>query len=327
MAAGSVEAHNRGGMRSRARAYLRKLTAIGIGCASAVLLAEIAYRIARLPGLGPTTNPSYVEYDPTLGWKYRPGANERHRTEEFDVDVRINAQGFRGADWNPRPAGATRILVLGDSFAFGWGVGEEQCFTSVLGGLVPHWQVLNAAVSGYGTDQQLLLLERLLPAVAPDLVVSVFCENDRLENISSRMYGQYKPYFAYRDESLELRGVPVPRPWAERASYLWRALTKSAWERALDERRVDPDGEWVLVCELYRAMVRELGGVPLLVVSEQGRLADLAREEPAIHHLDLRPVFAGAEDEVTWPLDGHWTPVAHAKVAHALEKALRPLLP
>lgn len=315
-------------MNFRVHKSLQRPIAIGIGLAIAVLLPEIAYRVARLPGLGPTTNPSYVEHDSTLGWRYRPRTKERHKTSEFDVEVEINAQGFRGADWSESSNGRPRILVLGDSFAFGWGVEEAQCFTSILQRRMPQWEILNAAVSGYGTDQEVLLLEQISTRVKPDLVVVEFCTNDLFENMQSSMYGGPKPYFVDRGRGeLELRGVPVPEPWLQSHSYIYRALEKRAWEQTLDARATDPNREWSITCDLYRRMTRDLGSVPLLVMSSEDRLVALAAEERDIHHLDLRPAFAHDTETLFYPIDGHWTRLAHAHVAEALEGALRSLLP
>lgn len=314
-------------MSARTRRGLRHAAALVIGSLFALFVLEFAYRIARTPWLSPTTNPSYVQHDPRLGWSYRPGAHERHKSSEFDVEVEINAQGFRGKPWGVKSQERRRVLVLGDSFAFGWGVSDKQCFTALLEQRQPRWEVLNAAVSGYGVDQRLLLLERLLKEAAPDLVIDVFCANDLFENDTSFAYGKRKPYFIDHDGALELCGAPVPQPSMERFSYALRALAKASWERSFEQRRSDPDREWFLACDLYRAMKRMLGSIPLVIVSDQERLANFALEEPPIHHLDLRPAFGKVDGPLIYPLDGHWTELAHITVAQALEQMLEPLLP
>lgn len=314
-------------MSPSARRLTSRAAATVLGLAVALLGLEGFYRVLRVPALSPTTNPSYVRHDPELGWSYAPGSEERHATSEFDVLVRINEHGFRGAAWGPRVPGRHRVLVLGDSFAFGWGVEEAERFSERLEALAPGLEVVNAAVSGYGTDQQLLLLERLVPEVRPDLVVVVFCDNDLFESGAPVVYGKHKPWVERVGGRLEVRGVPVPFPPLERTSYLWRAVVKERWQRGFERRRRDPDREWLLVCDLYRAMKQRIGEVPLVLVSTERRLADLAREEPGIHHVDLTGVFAAREDGLQFPLDGHWTPSAHAAIARELHERLRLLLP
>ena len=313
-------------MNVRPRKIRARVLAVLVGCVLVVLVLEGFYRLLRVPALGPTTHPSYVRHDPRLGWSYRPHGRDRHRTSEFDVAVRINSRGFRGGEWTAKTEGRKRVLVLGDSYAFGWGVAEEERFSDVLARRSDGWEVINAAVSGYATVQELLLLEDLAPEVRPDLVVCVFCKNDLFENGAPIVYGKHKPYAVVEGRELAVRGLPVPEPWLERSSYLYRAIAKERWRRAFDREPRDPDREWLLACDLLRAMRRELGNVPLVVVSDEQRLADLSAEEPSIHHLDLRVVFAG-RDEPTFPLDGHWTASAHAEIARALEPMLRTLLP
>jgi len=318
---------SRPAMNVRIQKLLGRVGALVLGCLIAVVLVEGFYRLLRVRGLSPTTHPSYVRHDRRLGWSYRPGIEERHETAEFDVDVRINSRGFRGHEWGAKQPGRPRILVLGDSYAFGWGVEEEERFSEVLeresGGL----EVINAAVSGYGTVQQLLLLEELFADVGPDLVVCVFCENDLFENGAPIAYGKHKPWFEVEQGRLALRGVPVPEPWLERASYFYRALAKRSWQRSFARELRDPDREWLLQCDLYRALKLRLGHVPLLVVSGEQRLADFATEERDIHHLDLRRVLTGTGGPTLFPVDGHWTALAHAQVAEALGARLRQLLP
>jgi len=42
--------------------------------------------------------PHYVEYDPLLGWRKRPGARVTYRRREFTVDVAINSHGLRDVE-------------------------------------------------------------------------------------------------------------------------------------------------------------------------------------------------------------------------------------
>ncbi len=308
----------------------KRIAATVAGLLLAPLVAEGAYRALRTAGLSPTTNPAYVEHDAQLGWRYRPGTIERHASDEFDVEVRINAQGFRGPDWSPTspadPARKPRVLVLGDSYAFGWGVTFEESLPARVQALRPDWNVLGAGVSGYGTDQECLLLEQLDGGLRPDCVVVVYCENDLLECADDVAYGKGKPRFARVAGELRLEGVPVPFPWIERASFVWRALRKARWERESVERTRDPNAEWALVCDLYRRMRDVLLDRPLVILSDRARLARFADDEPGIEHVDLAAAFGSDAERLHFARDGHWNRDGHARAAAALAGALRPLL-
>jgi hypothetical protein len=261
-----------------------------------------------------------------LGWAYVPDASVRHRSEEFDVEVRIHSRGFRGEEWSLEASAAARVLVLGDSFAFGWGVEEHERFSARLAAEFPHWLVVNAAVSGYGTDQELLVLRRLVDEVRPDLVVCVFCANDLYENAGALSYGKPKPRFVLTGEELGPLIPPVEPSWIARHSQLWRGVAKLRWERNHARREASPGQEWSLTLALLSAMKEAAGPATLLIVSEgevpRKRLSDFTSAHAGITHLDLDSSTGGSGLD-RFEEDGHWTAVGHAEVAAALSKRLR----
>lgn len=309
----------------RRKRVRRGLAAFVVGLVLAPLAAELAYRVTRASTLSPTTNPRYVVHDDGLGWRYEPNARERHRSAEFDVEIAINSDGFRGPEW-PAAKRGKRVLVLGDSYAFGWGVRFEDTFAARLQSAHPEWEVLDAAVSGYATDQELLLLRRLRARSSPDVVVCVFCANDLAEVSSDVVYGKAKPRFVERGAELELVNAPVPNPWIERTSALWRAWRKSRWVQAEKVRSRYPESEWQLVLALFARIRDELAPIPLLVVSSEDRLAGLAEGSPSVRHVDLRPALGSGAEAASFAIDGHWNAHGHELVFRALEPALVELL-
>ncbi len=150
-------------------------------------------------------------HDDRLGWRNIP--NWTGTT--FGQPLSINSKGLRDREYSvAKPVGKRRILVLGDSYAWGYGVRNSQIFSEVLEDrLLPgkSWQVINTAVSGWGTDQQYLFLQDPGFDYEPDVVVvSFFFGNDFREISSSHQYELDKPVFI--DRELTLANVPVPRP-------------------------------------------------------------------------------------------------------------------
>ena len=160
-------------------------------------------------------NPRYLErislddlaylhtYSPVYGWTPRPS----FRYTLAGSETTINRLGYRGREVaEARTPGRPRIVMLGDSITFGYGVRDGETFSAVIETLDPRLEVVNLGVQGYGTDQELLKLEREGFAYAPDVVVLNVClANDLLDNASARSIydGVYpKPYFLLEDGRL-----------------------------------------------------------------------------------------------------------------------------
>jgi len=139
-------------------------------------------------------------------------ADCRHRVVQ-------NSQGFRGPAWGPGRSAAARIVVLGDSFVWGFGVEEGETFSQVLARSTGA-EVVNAGVSGYGPDQCLLSWKRHAARWTPDRVALFVTLANDLDDISStQRYGYDKPAFRLEEDgTLRLTGVPVPTVgWAAAA--------------------------------------------------------------------------------------------------------------
>ncbi|MSR47631.1 MAG: SGNH/GDSL hydrolase family protein [Planctomycetes bacterium] len=98
------------------------------------------------------------------------------------VEVRINAQGFRGADFAPPTAGHERIALIGDSVTFGNGCPEEGTLavklTTELAARGKPAQVLNCGIPGYNADNVAVLLRERVVPLRPQRIVWVMVAND-----------------------------------------------------------------------------------------------------------------------------------------------------
>src|SRR5207244_2029550 len=97
--------------------------------------------------------------------------------------VFVNSHGMRGDEFPvEKPAGTTRVICFGDSFTYGYGVGQDATYPAQLGRLLKarfggSYEVLNAGVNGYGSFQELVALKRAL-RYHPDVVVVSSTYND-----------------------------------------------------------------------------------------------------------------------------------------------------
>jgi len=100
--------------------------------------------------------------------------------------IRTSSQALRDREYEPRKStGTVRIVGLGDSVMFGWGVDRHETYLEVLerrlnqdvgGGR--RFEVLNFAVPGYNTAMEVAAFEHKALAFAPDVVILHFVDND-----------------------------------------------------------------------------------------------------------------------------------------------------
>lgn len=328
-------------------------------CFSLVLTAlflELALRILGMgapPALGKGAF-DYFTFDETLGWELTPGAGGRLKSDEFDVAIKINARGER-ADFEvpqEKVAGKRRLLVIGDSFSFGHGVEAAEAWPARLERLLPESEVVNLAVTGYGTDQQVLRLEKRGLAYQPDVVILGLFEGNVFRNLKKEQMGYPKPRFELAGGRLELRGVPLPR-LAEGETYASAMPVSRLWAlaggRAIELFRHLGFGEgWPLtgaILERFAADCRSVGAEPRVVLIPKDRAVDAPGWRGAIHRrtlreieelsksrgiatLDLTPLLAArlAQDgqPLYFPVDGHWNVAGHEAAAQAIADWLAP---
>ncbi|HEX6886280.1 MAG TPA: SGNH/GDSL hydrolase family protein [Planctomycetota bacterium] len=259
--------------------------------------------------------------DPELGWRHRPGAEDTYWGEP----VRLNAHGQRGPERAPaRTPGATRVLVLGDSVAFGLLVADDaDTFPARLEGelgarLARPVECLNTGVAGWSTRQERQFLEREGARWRPDLVLLAFVLNDVTEPTGARAVGQ----FAYaRPEGMPAWLAECGIHLALRELALRRALAGDSPAARAHQERLTPyhlmlQPDTARVQAAWRALLPELAAlqawstaqaVPLAVVvfphgfqlgepaadAPQRLLAGFAAQAD-LPLLDLLPAFVAA---------------------------------
>lgn len=119
---------------------------------------------------------------------YPPNASVRYKTTEFDVEIHINHLGFRGPSFTPDPFDQKfQIMTLGDSFTYGWGVKEEDIWSTILSNNLNQQgmiiEVANLGWGGAGPTQYADLAEKAIPLLQPNLVIVGILQGDDLEQL------------------------------------------------------------------------------------------------------------------------------------------------
>jgi len=205
-----------GSPRERLGRLLLVVASVGLTTAALEGAARVARR-SRGGGYEADEASRYIEHDPLLGWRKRPGSLVTYRHREFTVEVKVNRLGLRDPDRGyAAPEGCVRILALGDSFVEGYTVPLEQTVSQVLEASLRAEgrpaEVINGGTSGYSTDQEYLFYRTEGVRFSPRVVLVFFYYNDVLYNDRDRFAGQPKPLLADRGGRPQLVHDPVPEP-------------------------------------------------------------------------------------------------------------------
>jgi len=272
-------------------------------------------------------------YDEELGWRNIPN----WKATTYGQKLTTNSKNLRDREYPfEKPAGTKRLLVLGDSFVWGYGVGDSDIFTEVMETKFKRakmpWEVINTGVSGWGNDQQYLYFAREGIKYAPDVVVLAFyIGNDPKNNVNSVQYGLNKPLF--QDMNLTLGNVPVPKPQDKEAQKLTlkvdpMMLTVRIMAKLAEE--CETIGAKLVVMKFG---VFQMPKNPKVRQVEAGFHSKLAAIKNKIHYLDLDKAFSAqgfTGKQLTEGIeDGHWNIFGHRMVADILQKFLseKSLLP
>jgi hypothetical protein len=162
--------------------------------------------------------------DEDCGFVLAPGFSGRIERDGVVTEFSTNSLGLRGPE--PGPKTGARILALGDSFTWGWGVPDDEAWVRAAARALGEnaAEGINGGVNGYGTEAELELLRKVGPAVQPDLVLVGFYTNDYMDNF----FGA-QGFYTVRDGYLfnHFTHEYYRESWLARESHLWRLLSEA----------------------------------------------------------------------------------------------------
>ena len=145
----------------------------------ALLILEVGIRL-----VAPQNVRFFDDSDLRLNaWEFIP--HTRH-DNYIGVPVQINNVGLRGRDVViPKPNGVYRIVALGNSITFGYGVPNEKTFPQDLELLLHqnlvtsvHYEVVNAGMPGAGLSYYEYFVRKRASQLNPDLILICMSLND-----------------------------------------------------------------------------------------------------------------------------------------------------
>jgi hypothetical protein len=327
---------------------INKLLLVGVSVLVVLLAAEVLLRIAQKPVLW---NPdhhvlarAWKEFlhqpsgYPAPAYEMKPGVD----INVHGINVRTNRLGMRSDEFDPKkPALVRRIVVLGDSIAFGWGVEQDQTFSALLEKRLNrrsgrHFEVVNMAVSGYSTRDEVALFMRRGADLDPDLVVMEYFLNDPEIEPVQPLTAFYQPRKWWKQSNLlrlfrkafwrceiwkfgkgdYFRHLhEKPRTWNS-------VVTALTWLSIWSERLRTP----VLVVIFPDVSMKEWPDYPYLEI--HGKVSNTSRAL-GFYALDLYPVYSGYPRKtlIISEDDHHPSPFAHRLAAESLDAFMRKELP
>lgn len=300
------------------------LIALAVGAMLAEGAAQFyAYKVAKLGKL--------FQPDNQLGWALLPNLDLiRNNHDGEPWHTRTDGQGIRGpSTWSE--TADRRMLVLGDSFAFGEGVDIEDRFDSLIAERFPDLSIVNLGVMGYGTDQQAIKLRAWKDDLHPgDFVLVLTYGNDFLDIASTAQSGRSRPWFSIEDGALVEHGptIGLLEQVRDRSYLLARLASKiNVNDEARYRTRLDQAGD------LYERIVAEQiagltdKGVDVLIVHHGDDVFELPFDVDTVFERTCRQVTSClALDPFTDPLpeeevflsDGHWAKGGHKVAAERI---------
>src|SRR2546425_145659 len=340
-----LEVRRPGRMR---RAVYDVVLRVTLAVASVAILCAVGELVCRV--FLPDTQLRFVS-DPEALFRLAPNQVATQATGLAAPPARINRLGLRGADPDTTHP---RILILGDSFTFGSGVGDDETFAARL----DHWlggtvSVINGGQPGYGIYQQVATLRRVGQDLRPRLVIVVIWQGDFLRQ---------PPDAAERERFFRRQRLSQIVRTSVLASHLYRRLERLLIKAGQDSlvfnvgeggRRAEVDPRAILDAHLNgmradwpRLLVmheeaRRYGLGLFLVLwpkedyaglpnAERGlaerltvALAARARQD-SIPFVSVQGAMRriSSKDRLVIPNDGHPTPLAHCLAAELIGQKL-----
>jgi hypothetical protein len=271
------------------------------------------------------------QYSPDLGYTLKPGTFTFTETE-FSNAYFINSVGVRDIEDALR---SPEIIILGDSYALGWGVNQDETFSALIGEKTK-LKTLNTSIPSFGTVREMLMLRKIDRSKLKCLIIQ-YCGDDYDENLRYYLNGNLPQIM--RAETFRKLTVIHSRPKKYFfGKYVWMKMQKKIGElkaagaQAASELPVSEVDLFLHVLQQNRDM---LESVPMIVFEMNGihqtnHFTTLLRKKATensnlafIRTMKVLDMSQHLSSEHFYLLDDHLTAEGHRIVTDVLYRTLR----
>jgi len=298
-------------------------------------LGEVAVRVAAAV----MHREPIVMSDPNAGWANKPNLKNRkviYGGGTFTLSTDANGHRICYPIGQSPPVGFPNLLVVGDSFAEGISVNDDQTFPWMLARRTPY-HVVNLGVVGYGTCQELVKLEEFFEnhqQTKIQHIVILVCDNDftDVQRSLEPYLGRHTPCFHIVNQTLvrPRYQLPVTDRLMDMSRLFWLVRSKLALLTVHDSPPPERGVDLVLACLGEMRRLSETRGAQLHIFAH--------------HHLWSKPIFpdsiwkrfldqsgaidmtdrlrASNEPDPVGTDGGHWSPAGNELVTEIIVKSL-----
>ncbi len=195
--------------------FLTNLKILLLSSLFCLIFLEVSLQLTVQEGCG--------QEDLILHHSYQPNCSVSSSSAEWDISVKMNADGLRDDEIKPKENYDYRILMLGDSFTIGWGIDQGQTFSDLLEQKFNQNQlnvdVINGGTTSYSPLLEYLFLKEKGLKYNPDLIILNF-------DLSDFQNDYYYQKLARYDTSGKIIGVSTEEANFLKSIYLKVKLIK-----------------------------------------------------------------------------------------------------
>jgi len=262
---------------------------------------------------------------PAIGHEHTPGT----RAHLMGADVAISSQGLRDREFSlTPPPGRTRILMLGDSLTFGWGVEGHRTYSKRVEDMLlksgRDVEVINTGVGNYNTEMEVAYFLERGAKFKPHYVVLNYFINDaeptprERSNFLSRNSPAFV-YFASRvDMAMRRVNAGEKKDWKSYYAGLYEGDEGIGRVAAAVERLAKYCRENGI--KLYLANQPELRNPAEYAFPQVDRMIEQIAAANQLRYIPLLPAVRDLQPESLWVTrpDPHPSALAHEAFAKEL---------